>query len=56
MINLAIVPLLLVVAIIVVTRNWKKYEKKEINKKSFVLNVALLLFILSFSGYLLIIP
>jgi hypothetical protein len=56
MVNLGLILILVVAAIIVVTINWKKYEKREINKKSFVLNVAILLIMISVSGYLLVIP
>jgi hypothetical protein len=56
MVNIGPILILVVVAIIVVTINWKKYEKREINKKSFVLNVAILLIMISFSGYILGIP
>jgi len=56
MVNLAAFPILVVVIIIVVAKNWKKYKEREINKKSFVLNVAILLVLISVSGYLLLIP
>jgi len=56
MVNLSAVPILVVVIIIVVSKNWKKYKAREINKNSFVLNVAILLVLISVSGYLLLIP
>ncbi len=54
--NLAVVPLLVVIIMIVVAKNWKKYKQREINKKSFVLNVTILLVLTSAAGYLLLIP
>jgi hypothetical protein len=56
MINLAAVPILVVVTIVGVTKIWKKYKEGELNKKSFVLNVAILMILISFSGYLLVTP
>jgi hypothetical protein len=56
MVNLAVVPVLVIVTIAGVSKNWKKYKGGEINKKSFILNVAILLVLISVSGYLLVIP
>ncbi|MBG6235671.1 hypothetical protein IWX76_002239 [Pedobacter sp. CAN_A7] len=56
MVNAALIPILVTVIIIVVSKNWKKYKDREISKKSFVLNVAILLVLISVSGYLLLVP
>ena len=56
MVNIALVPIFVVITIIGVTKNWKKYKEREINKNSFVLNVAILLILIWFSGYLLLTP
>lgn len=56
MVNVALIPLLITVIIVVVSINWKKYKEREISKKSFALNVAILLVLISVSGYLLLVP
>jgi|GEM_PF-5914538 hypothetical protein len=54
--NIALVPILVVVTIIVVTKNWKMFKEGKISKKYLGLNVALLLTLIWSSGYLLMVP
>jgi hypothetical protein len=56
MVNTALLPILVVITILGVSKNWKKYKKREINKKTCVLNIAILVVLISVSGYLLLLP